>query len=134
MRVFLSCVISEFKSYRLKMANQLGALKHHPFEVKVQEELPAGRLHSARQIGRLRPRVRSRYSPCGGCLRSPAHVEHIRALFHSLGEEPPDPLPEWSYTQWVYQLARRFHRAMLVISGPQFASAVPGVPRYAHHP
>ena len=42
MRVFLSCVISEFKSYRLKMANQLGALKHHPFEVKVQEDFQQG--------------------------------------------------------------------------------------------
>ena len=42
MKVFLSCVSTEFKSYRLKLANQLGALKDHPCEVKVQEDFQQG--------------------------------------------------------------------------------------------
>ena len=42
MTVFLSCVSSEFGSYRLKLANQLGALKGRPYEVKVQEDFEQG--------------------------------------------------------------------------------------------
>jgi hypothetical protein len=42
MKVFLSCVSSEFRSYRLKIANQLGALKGQPYQVKVQEDLEQG--------------------------------------------------------------------------------------------
>ena len=42
MTVFLSCVSSEFRSYRLKLANQLGALKGRPYEVKVQEDFEQG--------------------------------------------------------------------------------------------
>lgn len=42
MKVFLSCVSSEFRSYRLKLANQLGALKGQFFEVKVQEDFEQG--------------------------------------------------------------------------------------------
>ncbi len=42
MNVFLSCVSTEFKSYRLRLANQLGALKEHPYEVKVQEDFQQG--------------------------------------------------------------------------------------------
>jgi hypothetical protein len=44
MKVFLSCVSSEFRSYRLKLANQLGALKGEPFEVNVQEDFEQGGL------------------------------------------------------------------------------------------
>ena len=42
MRVFLFCVSTEFRSYRLKLANQVGALKDHPYEVKVQEDFQHG--------------------------------------------------------------------------------------------
>jgi hypothetical protein len=42
MKVFLCCVSSEFRSYRLKLANQLGALKGQPCEVKVQEDFEQG--------------------------------------------------------------------------------------------
>ena len=41
-RVFISAVSSEFRSYRLKLANQLGALKGRPFEIKVQEDFQQG--------------------------------------------------------------------------------------------
>ena len=42
MKVFLSCVSAEFKSYRLKLASQLAAAKGHAFEVKVQEDFQQG--------------------------------------------------------------------------------------------
>ncbi|MGA9564095.1 MAG: hypothetical protein WBS19_01100 [Candidatus Korobacteraceae bacterium] len=42
MNVFLCCVSTEFKSYRLRLANQLGALKDHPYEIKVQEDFRQG--------------------------------------------------------------------------------------------
>ena len=42
MKVFLSCVSTEFKSYRLRLANQLGALKGEPYEIKVQEDFQQG--------------------------------------------------------------------------------------------
>jgi hypothetical protein len=42
MLIFLSCVSPEFRSYRLKLANQLEALKGHPCEVKVQEDFQQG--------------------------------------------------------------------------------------------
>jgi hypothetical protein len=42
MKVFLSCVSSELRSYRLKLANQLGALKGQPYEVRVQEDFVQG--------------------------------------------------------------------------------------------
>jgi hypothetical protein len=38
MKLFLSCVSSEFKSYRLKLANHLVATKGGSFEFKVQED------------------------------------------------------------------------------------------------
>ena len=38
MKVFLYSVSSELHSCRLKLANQLGALKHRSYEVKVQED------------------------------------------------------------------------------------------------
>jgi hypothetical protein len=41
-KVFLSCVSSEFQSYRLKHANQLGTLKGQPYEVKVPEDFEQG--------------------------------------------------------------------------------------------
>jgi hypothetical protein len=37
MKLFLSCVSSEFKSYRLKLANHLAATKGGSFEVKAIE-------------------------------------------------------------------------------------------------
>jgi hypothetical protein len=42
MKVFLSTVSREFKSYRLKLANHLGALKGTPFTIKVQEDFQQG--------------------------------------------------------------------------------------------
>jgi len=46
MKVFLSCVSSEFRSYRLKLANQFGALRGEPYEVDLwsQTESPMRKL------------------------------------------------------------------------------------------
>src|SRR5262249_32957205 len=45
--------------------------------------------------------------------------EHVRTFLRSLGETAGDPLPEWSYTQWEYHLARRFGKPALVyVAGP----------------
>jgi len=114
MRVFLSCVSIEFKSYRLKLANQLGALKDNPCEVKVQEDFQQGGYtlldKLADYIGECDFVIHFAGDACG--VRPTP--EHVRALFHTLGDAPPDPLPERSYTQWEYQLAGRFKRKLLV--------------------
>ena len=33
-KIFLSCVSTEFRSYRLKLANHLGALKGQPYQIR----------------------------------------------------------------------------------------------------
>jgi tetratricopeptide (TPR) repeat protein len=114
MRTFLSCVSSEFRSYRLKLANQLGALKGQPCEVRVQEDFQQGGFT-------LLDRLADYICECdlvvhlvGDACGSRPTPEHERTLFEHLGEAPPDPLPGWSYTQWEYRLARRFGRKVLV--------------------
>jgi hypothetical protein len=62
MRVFLSCVSSEFRSCRLKLASQLGALKGQPYEVNVQEDFKQGGFTLLDKLAQLRVRVRSRHS------------------------------------------------------------------------
>jgi len=42
MKLFLSCVSSEFRSYRLLLANHLGAVRGSPYEIKVQEDFQQG--------------------------------------------------------------------------------------------
>ena len=114
MRVFLSCVSTEFKSYRLKLANQLGALKDHPCEVKVQEDFQQGGYtlldRLADYVGECDFVIHFAGDACG----AKPTPEHVRALFHSLGDPPPDPLPERSYAQWEFHLAERFERKVLV--------------------
>jgi tetratricopeptide (TPR) repeat protein len=114
MNVFLSCVSTEFKSYRLRLANQLGALKDHPYEIKVQEDFQQG---GYTLLDKLADYIREcdlvihlAGDACGARLTA----EHVQALYRSLGDAPPDPLPDWSYTQWEYRLALRFQRKMLV--------------------
>src|SRR5271165_3994439 len=114
MKVFLSCVSTEFKSYRLRLANQLGALKDHPYEIKVQEDFQQGAytlLH--RLSGYIRECDLVIHLAGAACGVRPT-AEHVQALYRMLGEAPPDPLPDWSYTQWEYRLALRFERKMLV--------------------
>jgi hypothetical protein len=50
MKMFLFCVSSEFKSYRLKLANQLAAVRGQSFEVKVQKGFQQGGLTLLEQL------------------------------------------------------------------------------------
>lgn len=114
MRVFLSCVSSEFKSYRLKLANHLGALKGHPFEVKVQEDFQQGGYTLLDKLADYIRECDLVIHLAGDACGARPTPEHVRAMFHKLGDTPPDPLPEWSYTQWEFHLAQRFNRKMLL--------------------
>ena len=113
MKVFLSCVSTEFKSYRLKLANQLGALKDHPCEVKVQEDFQQGGFTLLDKLADYIRECDLVIHLAGDACGARPTPEHVRALFNSLSDAPPDPLPQWSYTQWEYQLGMRFERNTL---------------------
>ena len=114
MKVFLSCVSTEFKSYRLRLANQLGALKDHPYEIKVQEDFQQGGYTLLDKLADYIRGCELVIHLAGEACGARPTAEHVQALYRSLGEAPPDRLPDWSYTQWEYRLALRFHRNMLV--------------------
>src|ERR687884_1721588 len=119
-RIFISVVSSEFRSYRLKLANQLGALRGQPFEIKVQEDFQQGG-HTL--LDALSDYIRA--CECvihlvGDACGARPGAEQERTLFQHLGQSPPDPLPDWSYTQWEYRLARMFDKRVLVyLAGPE---------------
>ncbi|HVP55019.1 MAG TPA: tetratricopeptide repeat protein, partial [Candidatus Eisenbacteria bacterium] len=114
MNVFLSCVSTEFQSYRLRLANQLGELRGHPYDIKVQEDFQQGGFTLLDQLAAyIRDCdlvIHLAGDACGACPTP----EHVHALYRSLGDAPPHPLPLHSYTQWEYHLAQRFQRQMLV--------------------
>ena len=114
MRAFLSCVSTEFKSYRLRLANQLGALKDHPYEIKVQEDFQQGGYTLLDKLADYIRECDLVIHLAGDACGARPTAEHVQALYRGLGEAPPDPLPDWSYTQWEYRLALRFQRKMLV--------------------
>jgi tetratricopeptide (TPR) repeat protein len=114
MKVFLSGVSTEFKSYRLRLANQLGALKDHPYEIKVQEDFQQGAYTLLHRLSDYIRECDLVIHLAGDACGVRPTAEHVQALYRSLGEAPPDPLPDWSYTQWEYRLALRFERKMLV--------------------
>ena len=114
MKIFLSCVSTEFKSYRLKLANQLGALPGQPYEVKVQEDFLQGG-HTLLEC--LADYIRN----CdlvihliGEASGARPTSEHERSLLQTLGETSLESFSGWSYTQWEYHLARRFQKNVLV--------------------
>jgi tetratricopeptide (TPR) repeat protein len=113
MRIFLSCVTREFGSYRQRLASHLLALPRHAFEVKVQEDFQQGGFTLLDRLGayiRECDLVLHLVGDFAGARPSP---EHVQNMFARLGETAPDPLPELSYTQWEYELARRFDKGML---------------------
>jgi len=119
-RIFLSAVSTEFRSYRLKLANQLGALKGRPFEVKVQEDFQQGGFTLLEALADYVRDCDLVIHFVGDAAGARPSADHERALFRHLGETPPEPLPGWSYTQWEYRLARRFNKRMLVyLAGPE---------------
>jgi len=112
-RVFLSCVSREFFSYRLKLANQLGALRGHPFEVKIQEDFRQGGFTLLDQLAEyIRDCDLVIHLVGEACGAQPA-PEHVEAMYKRLGIPTPSPLPERSYTQWEYDLAILFDRQVL---------------------
>jgi tetratricopeptide (TPR) repeat protein len=114
MNVFLSSVSTEFQSYRLRLANQLGALKGHPYEIKVQEDFQQGGFTLLDQLAAYIRDCDLVIHLAGDACGARPTPEHVLALYRSLGDTPPDPLPDRSYTQWEYHLAQRFQRKMLV--------------------
>src|ERR1035437_1111773 len=113
MKVFLSCVSSEFRSYRLKLANQLGALKGQPYEVKVQEDFEQGGFTLLDKLADYVRECDLVIHLIGDACGARPTAEHVRTMFAHLGVLAPEPLPERSYTQWEYDLAIRFDRRVL---------------------
>ena len=114
MRVFLSCVSVEFRSYRLQLANHLGALPGSPYHVKVQEDFQQGG-------DTLLDQLADYVQDCGLVVHLVGDVcgaiptaAHERTLLRHLGEPEDTAPPGWSYTQWEYRLARRLNRRVLV--------------------
>jgi tetratricopeptide (TPR) repeat protein len=113
MKLFLSCVSSEFRSYRLKLANQLGALQHQPYEVKVQEDFTQGGFTLLDKLAEYIRECDLVIHFVGDVCGARPSDEHVRALFAHLGLPALSPLPELSYTQCEYDLAQRFARPIL---------------------
>ena len=114
MNLFLSCVSSEFKSYRLKLANHLAAARGGSFEIKVQEDFQQGGFTLLEQLAEYLRGCDAVIHLVGDACGARPEPEHVTALLRSLGETAGDPRPEWSYTQWEYHLARRFGKRTLV--------------------
>ena len=114
MNLFLSCVSSEFKSYRLKLANHLAAARGGSFEIKVQEDFQQGGFTLLEQLADYLRGCDAVIHLVGDACGARPEPEHVTALLRSLGETASDPRPEWSYTQWEYHLARRFGKRTLV--------------------
>ena len=114
MKLFLSCVSSEFKSYRLKLANHLAAARGGSFEIKVQEDFQQGGFTLLEQLADYLRGCDVVIHLVGDACGARPGPEHVTALLRSLGETASDPRPEWSYTQWEYHLARRFGKRTLV--------------------
>src|SRR5262245_43364013 len=113
-RVFISAVSGELRSYRLRLANQLGALKGRLFKIKVQEDFQQGG-HTL--LDALADYIRACdlvIHVAGDPFGARPTPEPEATLFRHLGQTPPNPLPCWSYTQREYRLARMFDKRVLV--------------------
>jgi tetratricopeptide (TPR) repeat protein len=113
-RVFISCVSAEFKTYRLRLANQLGSVRDKLFEVKVQEDFQqagATLLESLADYIRNCDVVIHLVGEAAGDQPSP---DHERALLRHLKEPESKPLTGYSYTQWEYHIACSFGKRILV--------------------
>jgi len=127
-KTFLSCVTGEFRSCRLRLANQLEALRGRPFEVKVQEDFRQG---GSTLLEALADYIRACdlvIHLAGDACGDRPTAEHVRALYQRLGDAPPDPLPQRSYTQWEYHLAVRFGKKALVYLAAPDAPRECGLP------
>ena len=118
MKIFLSCVSSEFKSYRLKLANHLGAVKGGSIEIKVQEDFQQGGFTLLDQLADYVRDCDAVIHLVGEACGARPGKEHVRAFLAPKGQAAglpaADPGQQWSYTQWEYQLAMRFNKRVLV--------------------
>ncbi len=114
MKIFLSCVSTEFRSYRLKLANQLGALKGQPFEVKVQEDFQQGGYTLLEKLADYIQNCDLVIHLVGDASGAQPTPEHERSLLQKLGQTDVALNAGWSYTQWEYHLARLFHKNVFV--------------------
>ena len=119
MKILLFCVSTEFKSYRLKLANQLGALKGHPYEVKVQEDFQQGEYalleHLADYVQSF-DLVIHLVGEASGAEPDLNDLNYLRNLFlfHTQDKFDNASIFGVSNTQWVYHLARCFQKKVLV--------------------
>ncbi len=113
MNLFLSCATQEFGSYRSKLKNRLLGLREHRFTIYVQEDF---RTSGFTLLEKLAECVRACdmviHLAGTRCGARPA-AEHVRLFYQKMDWEPVEPLPDLSYTQWEYELARRFERPVL---------------------
>jgi hypothetical protein len=114
MKLFLSCVSSEFKSYRLKLANHLAATKGGALEVKVEEDFHQAGFTLLEQLAENIRGCDLVVHLVGDAYVTRPEPEHVRAMLRSLGETALDPVLEWSYTPWEYRLAWQFDKPILV--------------------
>jgi AAA domain len=128
MKLFLSYVSGEFKSYRLKLANHLAASRGGSFEVKVQEDFQQGGFTLQEQLADYIRDCDLVVHLLGDARGARPEPELVRALLRSLGETPSEPLPAWSYAHWEDHLARRFGKRMLVYVAKPDAPGDQGLP------
>ena len=113
-KIFLSCASSEFGSYRLKLANQLGALQGELYLVKVQEDFPQGGYTLLESLAQYIEECEWVVHLVGDACGARPTLEHEKVIRQRLGEVDSPALVGWSYTQWEYYLARYFHKRILV--------------------
>jgi len=89
MKVFLSCASTEFRSYRLKLANQLGALKGRPYEVRVQEDFQQGGFTLLDQLADYVRACDLVIHLVGDACGARPTPEHVRTMFTHLGVPAP---------------------------------------------
>jgi hypothetical protein len=118
-KLFLSCVSSEFKSYRLKLANHLAAAIGAWFEIKVQEDFQQGGFTLLAKLAEYIRECDTVIHLVGDACGARPTDEHTRAFLASESDSPAQARADWSYTQWEYHLARRYKKKVLVyIAGP----------------
>jgi hypothetical protein len=119
MKVFLSCVSSEFKSYCLKLASHLAAARGESFTVKVQEDFQQGGFTLLEHLADFTRGCDLVIHLVGDACGARPEPEHVRALLRSLRETPSDPLTRRRRptAKARGQFSSRWKRIVLGISG-----------------
>lgn len=113
MRIFLSCVSKELGSYRLKLADHLRSRltasdkrAAESLEIRSQEDFEQGDYTLLERLADYIGQCDQEIHLVGDLCGSRPTAEHVRMMFARLGQPSPDPIPDLSYTQWEYRLAR----------------------------